>query len=153
MKPESNDLQALRRFCAFRERSCSELKRKAISLDIVSTKISEYEEALKEEGFLNDSRFATLYVRSKLLHNKWGFYQINQGLSFHGIKDEIRSDAWNSINSDEYTAILQGILLKKWNGQNGKDLNDKKQICIRFALSKGFQLEETLSAFKELSLG
>ena len=142
----------LQSFCSYRDRSSFETRRKALSIGMNSEDWIEIESHLFSEGFLNDQRFTENFIRSKIKHNSWGRLKIQQALSLHKIDKEIVSQAWAIIDSTLYEQTLRLLLANKWSLLNTKTSLDRKQSCIRFALSKGFDLDEILSAFKQLKL-
>ena len=142
----------LQSFCSYRDRSSFETRRKALSIGMNSEDWIEIESHLFSEGFLNDQRFAENFIRGKIKHNSWGRLKIHQALSIHAINKDIISKAWGALDASLYEETLNVLLVKKWHLLNTKHSFYRKQSCIRFALSKGFDLDEILSALKQLKL-
>ncbi len=62
----------VRKYCALRERSVKEVNKKLFELDVMEDKVPLIVEKLKEEGFLNENRYASAYARGKFRNKKWG---------------------------------------------------------------------------------
>ena len=77
---ESEVLEKLRSYCAYRERATSEVIARARELGLPTNKIDTAIDQLSKEDFIDDQRFAELYARSKFRQNGWGRYKIRAGL-------------------------------------------------------------------------
>ena len=145
-------LKALEQFCSYRDRSACETRRKGLSIGMSADEWIEVESHLFSEGFLNDQRFAENFIRGKIKHNSWGRLKIFHAISLHKIERDTISKAWGSIDTSLYQETLSKVLSNKWKSLESKEGLEKRQACVRFALSKGFELDEILNTLKELDL-
>jgi regulatory protein len=76
-----------------RDRTVSEvrtqLQRKGISSELIEAAI----QTLSDQGYLNDARFAELFVSDKRELEQWGSERIRRGLSARGIERELVEQA------------------------------------------------------------
>src|SRR5437879_410121 len=84
-----------------RERTVSEvrrqLERKRISAELTEAAIR----TLSEQGYLNDERFAELFVSDKRELEQWGVERIRRGLLARGIERELAERALEDAVGDD----------------------------------------------------
>lgn len=95
-------LQKLRSFCAYRERAEFEVLQKAKDLDLNEAGREMALNQLKQEGFVNDERFAKVFVRSKFRQNKWGKYKIRAALMEKRVNSGIADLALTELDLTDY---------------------------------------------------
>lgn len=106
---------------------------------------------LEDEGYLNDERFAEIYVRSKFRQKKWGRHKIKARLTAKRLPLHLIDRELNNLNQDEYEETLADILTKKMKELN-LPLKESRDKLFRFAQSRGFELSlciEFLDKMKE----
>lgn len=148
---DDNLYQKLAKFCAYRERSNFEVKKKSESISIEKSEVSEYIERLEGDNFLDEERFVRAYCKSKICYSAWGFHKIAYELGRHGLK--VDSKQFFEENPDilkEYNDNIQKWIAKKrkdyakyseWE-QNGK--------IFKFLTDKGFETENIQRFIKYL---
>ena len=107
--------------------------------------------ALLEEKYVDDSRFAGAYIRDKARFAKWGKVKIAYNLKMLGIGKEIVAAALEEnacLFSDE---LLEQLVINKWNSLGEKiTLAAKREKVLRFALGRGFGYDQILPIIKRL---
>jgi len=139
-------LSKLERYCAYQERSEVEVRKKLGSLAVSATMSDEVVRVLKEDDFLNEHRFAELYIRSKV-KEQWGKLKIRQGLYAKGIPAEIINEQMELIDEEKYQEMVRATI-GKWKRLNAGDADNKPKL-IRHMLSKGFAIEEIMSTLNQ----
>jgi len=129
----------LQSFCAYRERCSFEVHQKLQELGANSDNTMHLISKLKEEGFINDKRFAETYVRSKLFNNKWGKLKAKNNLKQLNIPEKYINNAMDSINEEGYKNILQTVIDKKINEISDTDKEIKNNKIARHCIQKGFE--------------
>lgn len=126
-------------FCAYRERSIGEVKIKLSQLGLAPEFMDEAIEKLKEEGFLNEERFANYFVQSKLNQNRWGRIKIIAALRQKGVENVIIDKAIDGIDTDIYYEVLTKLIRKKCGAL--KNLAPQQQYVkvVAYVSSKGFE--------------
>ena len=109
---ESEVLEKLRSFCAYRERCSFEVGVRARELGFVSDQIDTAINQLEQEGFINDQRFAELYARSKFRQNQWGRYKIRQGLMEKRVSASVIELALTELDSEAYEKQARELIEK-----------------------------------------
>lgn len=99
---------------------------------------------LLAERFIDETRFATAYARDKFRHNGWGPMRIDSQLRLLHIADAHRRAALDELPAEEQTDTLARLLEKKAQSVKGKNNYERRGKLIRFALGRGFQMDEIL---------
>jgi len=141
-------LEKLRYFCAIQERSPRQLTEKLFRLQLAADKHPWFLQKLKEDGFINDMRFASLFVRSKMNQNHWGRIKIRYELLSHGIPAETIEEALNEIDEAAYMAMIAKLAKEKEKSIKDQDPYIKKQKILAFLSSKGFEPNLVLDCLK-----
>lgn len=104
----------LERFCAYQERSPLEVERKMRSLGIVSVEERDHLMAqLMEDGFLDEYRFAELFIKSKLNQKQWAPFRIELELREHGIPQVLVQRLLNEVDAAQVEANAC-YLARRW---------------------------------------
>lgn len=130
------------RFCAYRERSVSEVRTKLKTLGASETAIETLIKELIAENFINESRYAHAFASDKFRFNKWGKVKIRQQLRQKQLDEDEIDQALDNLPVKEYHEMIQLLIEQKLKGLS-LDLEDgqKKQKVIRFLLQKGFEYD------------
>ncbi|MDF5690457.1 regulatory protein RecX [Aquirufa aurantiipilula] len=138
---KSEVLQKLARYCAYQERCVWEIQVKMESLAVLPEDQTPYQEWLEDNNYLNQERFAKLFVRSKFNQKSWGRNKIKFELKRLQVKDSLIQKALEELLDLPYEATLESMLKDKF--QQVKDPNEwsKKQKCYQYAMRKGFEAD------------
>lgn len=110
-------LEKLRSFCAYRERASSEVRARASELSLAEERLDAVIDQLEQEGFIDDQRFAELYARSKFRQNAWGKYKIRAGLAEKRLSAGTIEIALAELDQEEYEIKLR-VLVEKFAAQD-----------------------------------
>jgi regulatory protein len=136
---EAQILNKLFRYCSFQERSISDVNRQLTRYNAEGVLKEKIIRKLTEEGFLNEDRYAVSYTLGKLRSNHWGRVKIRLGLKQKSIDNQIINKALESIDKEEYFAIIDKLITRKSNSIQDKDIYIKKHKIARFIIGKGFE--------------
>lgn len=154
-------INLLKNSCAKREYSSGQIRQKierfckagkyeggkVLSAD----EISQILDLLKGEKFIDDSRFASFYVRDKARFNNWGKVKISSNLRLLGISDNIIEVALSENIGLFGGENLMKLMEKKWNSlKDGDSIQTKKAKVLRFALSRGYEWGEIMPLLNKL---
>ena len=136
--------------CARREYCSGDMIKKLKNWEVSDEIISKVINQLKEEKFIDDTRYARFFVRDKAKFNRWGEQKIIWAMRQKQISQEIIQEAINQLDQEELqNTLLQ--LLKEKNRQIKEDNSYKRKAAlVRFATSRGFsyaQIQKGLEAF------
>ena len=93
--------------CSRHEKCCSEIREKLVKFKLPGPHVEKVLQTLKKEGFIDESRYAGMFVRDKLRINRWGKIKIQHMLSAKQIPEEIIAEAINGIDDLHYLEILK----------------------------------------------
>jgi regulatory protein len=128
----------LHHYCSIRERSSAELREKAFSLELTEPEVEGIVKDFMELRIVDDERFASIYVRSKFIGNKWGKLKIKQGLRIKLKSPSIIDRALAELDDEEYAATIRHLIESKMSRSRKKGLQKKAQI-VSYLRSKGFE--------------
>ncbi|MDI3527682.1 MAG: regulatory protein [Tenuifilum sp.] len=149
MTPEKA-LERLQRLCAQREKCTYDLIQKLTQWGVGQNDINKIITSLKHDGFVDDQRFARLYVREKSKFNKWGPIKIRTMLSAKKISKEIIDAALSELSDEKTSENLFDLLKKKKVQIKAKNSYDLRNKLIRFGVSRGFPLDDVFEAVNRL---
>lgn len=143
-----NALQRLMEICSRKEKSVSEVKKKIVSWGL-EDKSEQIITALKEQGFINEERFAKAFANDKLKFNKWGKIKIRYTLKQHAISDTILENVLGEMDEEEYYSILSSELSKKRASLKKLSAFQLKAKLYAFGQQRGYESEILNRFFSE----
>jgi len=135
----SNDviLKKVLHYCAYQDRCTQEVRTKLATFDMPDSEKEKIVKLLVDEGYLDDERYASTFVRSKIHLKKWGVNKIKMSLKMKGISDEIIGNALSEIDPEIYKDELIKVLKAK--KINESDPYKKKAKLAQYAIQKGYE--------------
>ncbi len=142
-------LSKLETYCAYQERCEQEVRDKMAKLTLPMEWHADLLTRLRENGFLDDARYAKTYARSKLRLKKWGKMKISQGLKMKGIKEPHLGNALKALDWDDYYEAMRKLIEQK--GKLLKEPNEyiRQQKLAQFVIGKGFEPNLVWEVIKE----
>ena len=136
---ETNDaiLKKVLRYCAYQDRCTQEVRTKLATFDMPNPEKDKIVKLLVDEGYLDDERYASTFVRSKIHLKKWGVNKIRMSLKMKGISDEIIANALSEIDPEIYREELIKVLKAK--KINELDPYKRKAKLAQYAMQKGYE--------------
>ena len=125
--------------CSRQEKCSSEIMEKLKKFKVQEASMVKVLQTLKKEGFIDESRYAGMFVRDKLRINRWGKIKIRYMLSAKRIPDEIIRDALDGIDDQNYLEILKEELSKKQKSVKAENPFEVRNKLARFAQQRGFE--------------
>ena len=134
-------LQKLRQYCAYQERSHSEVLQKLWELGVWRSEHDEIIASLIEDDYLNEERFAKAFVGGKFRMKDWGRKKIYYGLKEKGISDYLIKRAMKEIDEEAYHKTLHHLAEKRYESLKGEQYLVRKKKTMDFLLQKGYEPE------------
>lgn len=136
---EINDaiLKKVLHYCAYQDRCTHEVRTKLATFDMSDSDKEKIVKLLVDEGYIDDERYASTFVRSKIHLKKWGVNKIRMSLKMKGISEEIISNALSEIDPEIYKDELIKVLKAK--KINESDPYKKKAKLAQYAIQKGYE--------------
>ncbi len=132
-------LNKVMEICSKTEHCTFDIVEKLKKYGLTSVEIDKAIKYLQAEKFIDDSRFANMYVNDKFRFNQWGKVKIKFMMRQKKIDDNIIDNAIDNIDDDEYQAVLLQIIEKKAPSVNAKTEYEKSGKLAQYAISKGFE--------------
>lgn len=147
---ETNDaiLKKVLHYCAYQDRCTQEVRSKLATFDMPDSEKKKMLKLLVDEGYLDDERYASTFVRSKIHLKKWGVNKIKMSLKMKGISEEIINDVLSEIDPEIYKEELIKVLKSK--KINESDPYKKKAKLAQYAMQKGYEPNLVWDAVKNL---
>lgn len=142
---EEQVLNKLTTLCARGEHCQQEMLDKMRKWEIeedVQARVMEY---LLKEKFIDEERYTRMFVEEKIKFNKWGRKKVEQALYMKRIPRSISAPILDEVDEDNYEEILRPLLEAKRKSVTGKSEYEIRGKLIRFALSRGFDMDTILS--------
>ena len=136
---EINDaiLKKVLHYCAYQDRCTQEVRTKLATFDMPDSDKEKIVKLLVDEGYLDDERYASTFVRSKIHLKKWGVNKIRMSLKMKGISDDIINNALSEIDPEMYRSELIKVLQAK--KINETDPFKHKAKLAQYAIQKGYE--------------
>ncbi len=127
------------KFCAYRERSHSEVKARLYDYGLSRGEVDELMFELIRLNYINEERYARAFVRGKYLHNNWGRQKIKQHLKRKDVSDQNIAIALTEIKEEEYLQKLSEILDKKRSSIRGTNTYEINYKLAKYLIQKGYE--------------
>lgn len=151
MPKEPSAAEALakaRAYCARQERAQQEVRDKLYAWQVPAKEIEAIISRLIGEGFLNEARFAEHFAVSKSRQKGWGLRKIEAALKQKQVSEPCIRAALKSIDRDEQSGRLQGLMSKRWDKEKEPHAFRKRQRVVAYFLRRGFAMEEVERAIQ-----
>ena len=132
-------IKRLKRYCAYRERCYREVRQKMANWGVSGEDASRIAGMLQQEDFINEERYAQLFVGGYFRQKHWGRNKIIAALRMKGIQDAAIRKGLQEISAEQYRQVLLKLTVKLWK-QYARDSIEKRKLATRAALiRKGFE--------------
>lgn len=103
---------------------------------------------LVREKYIDEARYSKAFAHDRLYYSNWGRIKIQANLRLLRIAGNHIHSALETLDEDQYQEILQKIIdTKRHSFGDLTDANTNTKI-IRFALQRGFEMEEIMKHMK-----
>jgi regulatory protein len=134
-------LPKAKQYCAYQERSHSEVKEKLYSFGLNTKELEQIISVLIEENYLNEERFAIAFAGGKFRIKQWGKVKISHALKQKQVSAYCIKKALQQINYDDYLQTLQKLFDAKLKTlKSEKNIFIKKKKLQNHLLQKGFEM-------------
>jgi regulatory protein len=148
---QTSILLKLRHYCAYQERSHSEVKTKSLELGLRGDEIDEAIAALISDNFLNEERFACAYAGGKFRSQRWGRKKILAGLRQHQVSAYCIKKGMQEIDDEDYMQALQTLAEKKYATLKGEQYLKRQYKTTQYLLQKGYEPELISDVVKQIA--
>ena len=150
-KTPQQALQSLMRLCARSEHSSGDALRLMKRWGVADDEARKVLSRLQIERFIDDARYAEAFVRDKLNLSGWGAYKIKMSLRAKGVSREIIEEVVAPmIEATDMNERLEEIMQRKMRTLKYKSAYDAKTKLIRFAASRGYDMEAAIECASKI---
>ena len=135
-------LNRLANYCSRAERCVQDVRRKLDAWEIAKDEQDKIIRRLQQEKFLDERRYCKAFVNDKSKYARWGAFKIKYALKKKQISEELIREALGNIDSEENLEQLRQLIEQKRKSVKGKNEWEIRQKLIRFAVGRGFSVEE-----------
>lgn len=128
-------------YCAASEHCEKDVRSKLKKWSLTEEEIGSILEKLKQENYLNDTRYAASFVNDHVKFNQWGRMKIRHQLFEKEIPEREIEKALAGIDEEEYMQRLKSLLKTKAIELADEPALEKMNRLYRFAISRGFEEE------------
>ena len=132
-------LQKLRHYCAYQERSHSEVRDKLYQLGVWKKDHDEIIAALIEDNYLNEERFAIAFAGGKFRMKHWGRVKIRYELKQKQVSEYSIRNAMKEINEEDYLKLLEKLAEDKYASLKSEQYLVRKKKTQDYLMQKGFE--------------
>ena len=144
-------LQKLKHYCAYQERSHSEVKEKLYNLGVWKKEHDEIIAALIEENYLNEERFAIAFAGGKWRIKQWGRIKIKYELKQKQVSDYSIKKALKQIVEEDYLNVLNKLAKEKYASLKSEQYLVRKKKTMDYLMQKGFESELVNETIKSIT--
>lgn len=151
MDPED----ALRRaaaLCSRQEQCSGDIRRKLHSWGVEPGEHDQILDRLRQENFLDDERFARMFVMDKFRFNRWGKVKIGHALRQKGISGVTAELALSQIGPEDCLEACMEVAGQKARSIKDTDPYIRRGKLFRYLSGRGFEPEIIGKALKRLEM-
>jgi regulatory protein len=137
----SRIIDKMQKYCAYQERAESEVVDKLKKYELNGVELDEIISQLKEQGYLDNQRFAKVYAGGKFRNNQWGKIRIRYELQRKAINEQVIEEALESIDQGDYRRTIHDLIRKKKKSIREQNPYIRKNKLAQYMFTKGFESE------------
>ncbi len=138
--------------CSTKECCISEVREKLHNWNIHRIDEDLIIEQLLKDKYIDENRYCQAFIRDQFRFSGWGRIKINYTLRQKLIDPLTISQSMAVIDEEEYIESLRKILRGKSRGLKAIPTHVQSEKLMRFAISRGFEIDIIKQCLKELSL-
>ncbi len=142
MMTEEEAFNKLAAMCSTSEYCRFDMQEKLYKWSVPLDEMKRVLDKLENEKYIDEERFCRAYVKDKFRFSKWGKKKISYSLALKKISPTVSARFMHEIENEEYLEVLRNILVTKRKSIRAKDAYELNGKLIRFAMSRGFELED-----------
>lgn len=138
------------KYCAYQERSHSEVEQKLYSYGLHSNQVQELLAWLITENYVNEERYATTFAGGKFRLKKWGKLKIEKHLAQKKVSQYSIDKALALIDEEDYIATMEDLIDRKRHAVSANNIYELRNKVARSLINKGFEPERVWDKVKTI---
>lgn len=148
-----NALLRMQALCSRGEHCEHDIRLKLRAMQMPQPQTELIVRSLRDEQFIDDSRYARAFVRDKYRFNGWGRAKISSTLRAKGIGTDVIDEALDEIDAEEYHDVMIRALESKARSLSSREPRAARNALVRFATSRGYEPAKFFPAISSLLSG
>ncbi len=145
-KTPEQALHSLMRLCARAEKSSGDARRLMRGWGLSPTDAEQVLQRLTSERFIDDSRYASAFVREKCHLSGWGSYKIRSALARKEIDRALIDEALSAIDPADNSHRIAEQIARKARSTKAESAYELRTKLMRYGLSRGFDFDTVSQA-------
>lgn len=129
----------LKHYCGYQERCHAEVKEKAYKLGLRKAIVEQLIAQLIQEDYLNEERYAKLFVGGYFRQKKWGINKIKYALKQKKLSEYAIKIGLKEIDQVEYQKNAEKLVRTKWNLLKNEQYLYRESKTLAYLLQKGYE--------------
>lgn len=140
----------LESLCARSERCTCELRARLKRWQIAPADADAIIAELKANRYVDDDRFARVYVRDRVVNSGYGRHRLRAELALKRIDPDIIRRAIDAIDPDEYGRTLERVIRARVRRTPDIDSWDSRNRVYRQVISRGWESDLVIAMLKRV---
>ena len=141
MMTEEQALSKLAAACSRSEHCSGEMAEKLRRWGFDETVQARLLAYLVEYRYIDDRRYAEIFVREKMRFNHWGPRKIEQALWTKHVEEATYRPVLDAVSREEWADILRPLLKSKQKTIKAENPYEQKMKLMKFAAGRGFTMD------------
>lgn len=133
-------LGKLQKICSMQEKCAADVILLLKRWGIETHRHQDILSRLREDKYLDDTRFAFAFVKDKIRFDHWGMIKISYFLKQKGISKKTIGEALEGIDREEYAGMIRKEMEKKKGSLKGAP-RERWAKLARYGSSRGYEME------------
>jgi len=143
-------LEKIQSYCHYQERCIKEVRNKLFYLKASNKTADKILQLLIDNDYLNEDRYAKMFIQGKLRIKKWGRIKLKYELKLKGLDINIIDDNINKIKEEEYIQYFDEFSIKKIKFLKGTK-DQKKRSFINYFTYRGWENSLIYQKLKDIN--
>ena len=143
-------LEKIQSYCHYQERCIKEVRNKLFSLKAANQTVDKIIQSLIDNDYLNEDRYARMFIQGKLRIKKWGRIKLKYELRLKGLDINIIDENINKIKEKEYIQYFKEFSTNKIKFLKGTE-EQKKRSFINYFTYRGWENSLIYQKLKDIN--
>ena len=143
-------LEKIQSYCHYQERCIKEVRNKLFSLKASNKTVDKILKSLIDNDYLNEDRYASMFIQGKLRIKKWGRIKLKYELRLKGLDINIIDENINKIKEKEYIQYFKEFSTNKIKFLKGTE-EQKKRSFINYFTYRGWENSLIYQKLKDIN--
>lgn len=135
-------LAKLAALCARAEYCTSDMEDKMRRWGLSGDDIKENISYLVANKYVDNARYCQAFVNDKIAYNHWGRRKIEQALWMKHVPESVSAPILDAVPEEDYINVLKPLIASKSATVKAESDYERQMKLMKFALGRGFSIDE-----------